>query len=76
MVVAVFSINHLFSPLGTTVKQLDPARSQLVQKPVALSFQIPTFFLPDGARASRIILPSGVKVIVNLVPLGEVAVNG
>ena len=42
MVVAVFSINHLFSPLGTTVKQLDPARSQLVQKPVALSFQIPT----------------------------------
>ena len=58
------------------MKQLDPARSQLVQKPVALSFQIPTFVLPDGARASRVILPSGVKVIVNFVPLGETAVNG
>jgi len=58
------------------VKQFDPARSQLVQKPVALSFQIPTFVFPDGARASRVILPSGVKVIVNLVPVGETAVNG
>jgi hypothetical protein len=58
------------------VKQLDPARSQLVQKPFALSFQIPTFDLPDCARACRVILPSDVKVIVNLVPLGEAAVNG
>lgn len=58
------------------MKQLDPARSQLVQKPFAFNFQIPTFALPDGPRACRVILPSGVKVIVNLVPLGEAAVKG
>ena len=57
------------------MKQLDCACSQLVQKPFALSFQVPTFVLPDGARASRVIFPSGVKVILNLVPLGEAAVK-
>jgi hypothetical protein len=59
-----------------TVKQLDFARSQLVQKPFASSFHVPTFVLPDCARASRVILPSGVKVIVNLVPESETAVKG
>lgn len=58
------------------VKQLDPACSQLVQNPFALSFQIPTFVLPDLARVCRVILPSGVNVIVNLVPLGDAAVKG
>jgi len=58
------------------VKQLDPACSQLVQKPFALSFQMPTLVLPACARGCRVILPSGVKVIVNLVPLGEAALNG
>jgi hypothetical protein len=61
MVVPAFWTNHLFSPLGTTVKQFDPARSQLAQKPFALSFKIPTFVLPDCARPCRVILPSGVK---------------
>jgi hypothetical protein len=75
-VVPAFCTSHLFSPLGTIVKQLDPACSQLVQKPLALSFQMPTFVLPDCMRGCRVILPSGVKVIVNLVPLGEAALNG
>jgi hypothetical protein len=58
------------------MKQLDPARSQLVQKPFALSFQMPTFVLPDRARGCRVILSSGVNVIVNLMPVGEAALNG
>lgn len=58
------------------MKQLEPACSQLVQKPFALSFQMPTFVFPDCARGCRIILPSGVKVIVNLVPPGEAALKG
>src|SRR5271169_2180399 len=76
MVVAIFRTDHLFSPIGTTVKQLDLACSQLVQKPFALSFHVPAFFLPDWARGSRVILPSGVKVILNLMPVRAVAVNG
>src|SRR5580698_1942394 len=59
-----------------TVKQFCFACSQLVQKPVVLSFHVPTLVFPDGARAVRVILPSGVKVIVNLVPVGVAAVKG
>jgi hypothetical protein len=76
IVVAVLWTNHLLSPLGTTVKQLDPACSQLVQKPFALSFQMPTFTFAGGVRACRVILPLGVKVIVNFVPVGEAALKG
>jgi hypothetical protein len=75
MVVAVLCTSHLLSPLGTTVKQLDPACSQLVQKPFPLSFQMPTFVFRGGARACRVILPLGVKVIVNFVPVGEAALK-
>ena len=49
------------------MKQFDLACSQLEQKPFALSFHVPVFFLPDCWRASRVILPSGVKVILNFV---------
>ena len=58
------------------MKQLDPACSQLVQKPFALSFQMPTFIFPGGASSCRVILPLGVKVIVNFVPEGEAALKG
>jgi len=57
------------------VKQLGFACCQVVQKPVALSFHVPVFLEPDCARGSRVILPSGVNVIVNLVPPGVEAVK-
>src|SRR5215510_12212758 len=59
-----------------TVKQLDFACCQVVQKPFALSFHVPLFLWPDSARGSRVILPSGVNVILNLVPPGVEAVKG
>jgi hypothetical protein len=56
------------------VKQLGLAWFQVVQKPVALSFHVPALPLPDCG--SRVILPSGVKVILNLVPESDTALNG
>ena len=52
------------------------AEPQLVQKPCALGFHAPALLLPDTARGSRVICPSGVKVILNLTPLGVAAVKG
>jgi len=76
IVVAILLTDHLFSPIGTTVKQLAFARPQLVQKPCALSLHVPALLLPDSARGSRVIFPSGVKVILNLTPLSVAAVKG
>jgi len=76
MVVAIFSTDHLLSASGVTVKQFGFDRVQVVQKPLALSFQVPVSLVPDSSKGSRVILPSGVKVILNLAPDGEVAVNG
>lgn len=76
IVVAILLTDHLFSPIGTTVKQLAVARAQLVQKPCALSLHVPALLLPDSARGSRVIFPSGVKVILNLTPLSVAAVKG
>src|SRR5262245_32849460 len=59
-----------------TVKQLGFACCQVVQKPFALSFHVPLFLWPDSAKGSRVILPSGVNVILNLVPPGVEAVKG
>src|SRR5215470_1325916 len=59
-----------------TVKQLGFARCQVEQKPFALSFHVPVFMRPDCARGSRVILPLGVNVILNLVPPGAEAVKG
>src|ERR1700730_18093229 len=61
IVVAILLTDHLFSPIGTTVKQLTFARPHLVQKPCVLSFQVPALLLPDCARGSRVIFPSGVN---------------
>src|SRR6516164_7823797 len=58
-----------------TVKQLGFACCQVVQKPAVLSFHVPVFLEPDSARGSRVILPSGVNVILNLVPPGVEAVK-
>jgi hypothetical protein len=46
-----------------------------VQKPLAFSFHAPALFVPDCSKDSRVILPSGVKVILNFVPDGLVAVK-
>ena len=58
------------------MKQLVFAWPQAVQKPLALSFQVPALALPDCSSGSRIIFPSGVKVILNFAPEGDAAVNG
>ena len=58
-----------------TAKQLGFACCQVVQKPFALSFHVPRFW-PDSARGSRVILPSGVNAILNLVQPGVEAVKG
>jgi hypothetical protein len=42
-----------------------------------LSFHIPVLALPeDPSSGSRVIFPSGVKVILNFAPDGDTAVNG
>jgi hypothetical protein len=76
MVVAILSTDHLLSARGIMVKQLGLDRVHVVQKPLALSFHVPLSFVPDSSIGSRVTLPSGIKVILNLVPDGEVAVNG
>src|SRR5262249_42940091 len=76
IVVAILLTDHLFSPIGTTVKQPAFSRPQLVQKPCALSLHVPALLLPDSAKGSRVIFPSGVKVILNLTPLSVAAVKG
>jgi len=77
MVVAILWTDHLFSPLGTMVKHVGFECAQVVQKPFALSFHVPVpvLALPLCARGSRVIFPSGVKVILNLVPDGVLAVK-
>ena len=58
------------------MKQLGFACCQVEQKPFALSFHVPVSMRPDCARGSRVIVPLGVNVILNLVPLGAEAVKG
>jgi len=48
----------------------------VAQKPFALSFHVPALPLPDCSSGSRVIFPSGVKVILNFVLEGDAAVNG
>jgi hypothetical protein len=43
---------------------------------LAFIFHVPALFVPDRSIGSRVILPSGVKIMVNLVPDGLVAVKG
>lgn len=77
IVVAIRWTDHRFSLMGTRVKQLGFAPAQLVQKPVGLSRQVPDFVGPPVEPVgSRKALPSGVKIILNLVPVGVAAVKG
>ena len=77
IVVAIRWTDHRLSLMGTNVKQLGLAPAQLVQKPAGLRRQVPDFAGPPAEpMGSRKALPSGVKVILNLVPLGVAAVNG
>jgi hypothetical protein len=50
---------------------------QVVQKPLALSLHVPVPVrpFPRCARGSRVIFPSGVKVILNLMPEGVLAMK-
>lgn len=76
MVVAIFSTDHLLSASGVTRKQFGLDRVQVVQKPLALNFHVPVSLVPDRSSGSRVTLPSGIKVILNLAPDGDAAVNG
>src|SRR5215813_7773819 len=76
IVVSILLTDHLFSPIGTTVKQLAFARPQLVQKPCALSLHVPALLLPDSARGSRVSFPVGRKVSLNLTLMGGAGVKG
>ena len=77
IVVAIRWTDHRLSPIGINVKQLGFAPSHPVQKPAGLSLQVPDFEGPPAEpKGSRKALPSGVKVILNLVPPGVAAVNG
>ncbi len=59
------------------MKQLSFVCFQAVQKPFALSLHVPALALPDDpSSGSRVIFPSGVKVILNFAPEGDTAVNG
>lgn len=63
--------------MGTNVKQLGFVPFQPVQKPAGLSLQVPDFEgPPPGLIGSRKALPSGMKVILNLMPPGVAAMNG
>jgi hypothetical protein len=77
IVVAIRWTDHRLSPIGINMKQLGFAPSHPVQKPAGLSLQVPDFEGPPAEpKGSRKALPSGVKVILNLVPPGVAAVNG
>ena len=58
------------------VKQFGFALFQAVQKPFALSFQVPALTVPDCSSDWRVIFPSGVKIILNFAPESDTAVNG
>ena len=75
MMVEPLSTDHLLSPALTTVKQLSLPPFQVVQKPSFDSFQVPSPRLPVPI-GWRFILPSAVKVILNLRFDGVVAVKG
>ncbi len=71
-----FSTDHLLLPALTTVKQLAPAPFQVVQKPSFDNFQVPSPLAPPPPAGTRVILPSGVNVILNLTLELVAAVNG
>ena len=75
MMVEPLSTDHLLSPALTTVKQLSLPPFHMVQKPSFDSFQVPSPLLPVPI-GWRFILPSAVKVILNLKFDGVVAVKG
>ena len=65
----------MLAPALTRVKQLSLPPFQEVQKPSFDSFQVPSPLLPLPI-GTRLILPSGVNVILNLTFDGDDAVNG
>src|ERR687887_2359535 len=76
-VVAPRTTDHLFSSTLTRVKHVCLLPFQLVQKPSLLSFQVPSPLTPAARlTGSRVILPSGVNTILNLMLDGVDEVNG
>src|SRR5262249_36017413 len=68
--VVPFTTDHLLSPAVTIWKQLGLEPFQVVQKPSLLSFQVPSPLAPAVPTGSRVILPSGVNTILNLMFAG------
>lgn len=75
MMVEPLRTDHFLSPTLTRVKQLSLPSFQAVQKPSFESFQVPVPLLPLPI-GTRLILPSGVNVILNLTLDGLEAVKG
>src|SRR5262249_12282804 len=74
--VVPFMTDHLLSPADAMRKQLALEPFQVVQKPSLVSFQVPSDLAPDLATGSRVILPSAVNTILNLVLVGVDALKG
>src|SRR5438128_864985 len=73
--VVPFITDHLLSPAVRMRKQLALEPCQVVQKPSLVSFQVPSALEPPALIGSRIILPSGLNVILYLI-LVAAAVKG
>src|SRR2546423_14078 len=68
-------IDHLLAAVACTRKQFSFEPFQVVQKPSAESFQVPSDLGPGLLSGSRVILPSAVNVILNLTLDGVAAVK-
>ena len=76
IMVKLFMTDHLFGPLAMTMKQFCLLPVQVVQKPSADSFHVPSPFAPALEAGSRVAFPSDVNSILNLTPDGVAAVYG
>src|SRR5262245_51295661 len=75
-VVAPRTTDHLLSSTLTSVKQVGLLPFQLVQKPSLLSFHVPSPLTPAARlTGSRVILPSAMNTILNLMFDGVDEVN-
>src|SRR3954466_292886 len=68
-------IDHLLAPFACTRKQFSLEPFQVVQKPSCESFHVPSALAPLLLSGSRVILPSGLKTILNFTFESVDAVN-
>src|SRR5262249_53041131 len=69
--VVPFITDHLLSPAVRILKQLALEPFQVVQKPSLVSFQVPSPLEPPEPIGSRVILPSGLNIILYLILVAD-----